>query len=745
MGMIQKFLPFLRWFPLGADTLRADLIAGITVALVLIPQSMAYAQLAGLPAYYGLYAAFLPVAVAALWGSSNQLATGPVAVVSLLTASSLAVFATPGSDAFISLAIMLALLVGIIQLLLGVFKLGVIVNFLSHPVIVGFTNAAAIIIALSQVSKLFGVPMGRSEHFINDIVGVVQLIGDTHIPTLLMGIGAIALMWGVRRYRPKWPGVLFAVVLATTLSWAIGFEHNGHAKIAQIVSPDVQALVRDVAPTQQRINEVSAEIAAKTEQLTQARETHGSQSQSALSLKYETDVLRLKLDDREQENAKRLRALRKMAFERGLDTPDGAQGQLFLEGEVPPGLTTDGVRWRIKKVVGDDLSLTGGGEVVGKIPEGLPSVAMPHMDLSKLGAMLSAALVISLVGFMEAISIAKAMAAKTKQRLDPNQELIGQGLANVVGSLTQSFPVSGSFSRTAVNMDAGARTGMSSVVTGVAVLITLLFLTPLLYHLPQAVLAAIIIMAVVGLVNFSAVRHAWQANKHDGAAAVVTFFATLAFAPHLDNGIMVGAGLALVLFLMRTMKPRVAQLGRFKDGTLRDVKVHPGIPTSEHLVAMRFDGQLYFANVSYFEDTVLEVLADHPKANYLLVVGDGINQVDASGEEVIHHLVSRLKDNGVTLVFSGLKKQVLDVMRATGLFDLITQDNIFATEDMALDAIYDRLNETGDRPLGMPRRTGGMPEAPGVPPGKAPEAEGLGGGAADGQSVADPGASKQQA
>jgi SulP family sulfate permease len=225
------------------------------------------------------------------------------------------------------------------------------------------------------------------------------------------------------------------------------------------------------------------------------------------------------------------------------------------------------------------------------------------------------------------------------------------------------------------------------------VLLTLLFLTPLLYHLPQAVLAAIIIMAVIGLVNVEAIKHAWHANKHDGIASVVTFFATMAFAPHLDNGIMVGAGLALILFLMRTMKPRVAQLGRFKDGTLRDIKVNPGIPTSEHVVAMRFDGQLYFANVSYFEDTVLGALADHPKARYFLVVGDGINQLDASGEEVIHHLVARLKENGVTLVFSGLKKQVLDVMRATGLFDLVTQANIFATEDQAIAAIYERLGE----------------------------------------------------
>ena len=202
---LKRIFPFLSWFPLNGEALRADLMAGITVALVLIPQSMAYAQLAGLPAYYGLYAAFLPVAVASLWGSSHQLGTGPVAVVSLLTASSLAVLAAPGSDQFIALAIMLALLVGIIQLLLGVFKLGVIVNFLSHPVIVGFTNAAAIIIALSQLSKLFGVPMGRSEHFINDIVGVIKLIGDTHMPTLAMGCWPLPSCGASGNTRPSCP------------------------------------------------------------------------------------------------------------------------------------------------------------------------------------------------------------------------------------------------------------------------------------------------------------------------------------------------------------------------------------------------------------------------------------------------------------------------------------------------------------------------------------------------------------
>jgi SulP family sulfate permease len=249
-----------------------------------------------------------------------------------------------------------------------------------------------------------------------------------------------------------------------------------------------------------------------------------------------------------------------------------------------------------------------------------------------------------------------------------------------------------SFSRSAVNINAGAKTGMSSVFTGMFVLLTLLFLTPLLYHLPQAVLAAVIIMAVIGLINFGAIRHAWEANRHDGLAAIVTFVATLAFAPHLDNGIMVGAGLAIGLYLYRTMSPRVAILGRYQDGTLRDAKVH-NLPASEVVTAVRFDGRLYFANVAYFEDAILEAVAANPKAQFLLVVGDGINELDASGEEVMHHIVDRLKSNGVTVVFSGLKKQVIDVMQATGLFDVITQDNVFATADLALAAIYARVGD----------------------------------------------------
>jgi SulP family sulfate permease len=707
MNRYTRFLPFLNWWPLRGESIRADLIAGFTVALVLIPQSMAYAQLAGLPAYYGLYAAFLPGIVAALWGSSAQLATGPVAVVSLLTASTLAPLAPTGSSQFIALAIMMALMVGVIQLMLGMFRLGVVVNFLSHPVIVGFTNAAAIIIGLSQLNKLLGVSMGRSEHFINDIWGVLQQVGDTHVPTLLMGLSAFAIMWGLKRFAPNMPGILIAVVLTTIISWAIGFEHNSDGRIEEIADVEVKTLAYEFSGIEAKIDELNGRLTGKSTELKEAQQKRAANPQRSAALKYEIELLRLELRDAEAESRKLARSLRKFMFEQ-VAAGQGQPPKFYLTGQVPQGEMSDGHRWRIRKIHKGNLELVGGGEVVGAIPEGLPVLELPRMSLDMALALFSGALVISLVGFMEAISIAKAMAAKTRDRVDPNQELIGQGMANIVGSFGQSFPVSGSFSRSAVNLNAGARTGMSSVFTGMIVLATLLFLTPLLYHLPQAVLAAVIMMAVVGLINFKALAHAWHIHKHDGIAAVTTFVATLAFAPHLDNGIMVGAGLAIMLYLYRTMTPRVAILGRADDGTLRDVKVH-NLPVSENIIAIRYDGSLYFANVSYFEDAILEAVSSHPRARHLLVVSNGINQLDASGEEVIRHLLERLRANGIRMVFSGLKKQVLDVMQHSGLDDDIGQENIFADEDSALGVLYaDVLKVIPDAPCRLLRhRIGG--------------------------------------
>ena len=686
---LTRFFPFLAWFPVKAATLRADLTAGITVGLVLVPQSLAYAQLAGLPPYYGLYAAFVPVIVAAAFGSSHQLATGPVAMVSLLTGAVLAPLAAAGSEQFVALAILLALMVGVLQLLMGVFRLGVLVNFLSHPVIVGFTNAAAFIIAASQFNKLIGVSKGRSESFLLDMWGVLLQLGDIHWPTVAMGTGAIGLMVALKKIAPRAPGVLVAVIIATAVSWAIGFEKKGTAQPDQIADDALRSIAVDYVAAQNAIAELQHRIQTGLAELHRAERSGLLGSRHVVALRYHVDILRLELADLENENRKRLRDLRKFAFERAM-TSEGPR--LYLHSQLPEGFTGDGQLWRIRAISDGKLQLAGGGEVVGTIPPGLPEFKLPSVNLEKIGALLSGALIIALVGFMEAVSAAKAIATRTRQRLDANQELIGQGLANVAGSLFQSFPVSGSFSRTAVNYSAGARTGMASMFTAFMVVITLLLFTPLLYHLPQAVLAAIIMMAVAGLINFRAMRDAWRAHRHDGIAALVTFAATLVFAPHLDKGILLGAGLAVVLYLYRTMKPRVVVLGRHPDGVLRDADLH-GLPLSEHLVAVRFDGQLYFANTPYFEAAILDVAARFPKARQILVVADGINQMDASGEEAVRHLNARLREAGVTLSFSGLKRQVLEVMERTGLIEKIGRDNLFASEDDALEALAKRIDD----------------------------------------------------
>jgi SulP family sulfate permease len=704
MKSLTRFLPFLRWFPVTNYILRTDMLAGLAVALVIVPKAMAYAQLAGLPAYFGLYAAFIPVIIGALFGSSSQLATGPVAVISLMTASALTPLALPGSDQFIALAILLALMVGIFQLTLGVFKLGVVVNFISHPVIIGFTNAAAIIIALSQLSKLLGVSMGSSGHFIQDIWGVILQAGHLHLPTLLMGTGAIVIMLAAKRYSPKAPGVLIAVIIATSVSWAIGFERNGSARPEQIDDPEARALIDAYQTADARVGELKARVTTKSRELKDLHKHRPDASRAAAALNFEIELLRLDLKNVEDENSKRLSLVRQMEFERVPGVDDGTD-TLYRAGKVPPTLYPEGPAWHIKNIDPGEVKLVGGGEVVGTIPSGLPSLVFPSVSRDSILALLSSAFVIALVGFMEAVAMSKAIATKTRERINPNQELIGQGLANITGSISQSYPVCGSFSGSALNLDAGAKTGLASVFNGIFVMVTLLLLTPLLYHLPQAVLAAIIMMAVTGLINFNAIKHAWQTHFHDGAAAVVTFAATLLLAPHLDQGILFGAGLALILYLLRTMKPRVVILSRHADGTLRDAKVH-NLPTSEHIIAVRFDGSLYFANVPYFEETILEAVANKPKAKYLLVVGDGINQLDASGEEVIRHLVLRLRDSGITMVFSGLKKQVLDIMQHTGLYSEIGAQNFFRTEDMALDAIYQWIDDTSfDRSFCPLRRT----------------------------------------
>ena len=566
--ILKRFFPFKEWITdlRNPKNLQADIVAGVTVALVLVPQSMAYAQLAGLPPYYGLYASFLPVAIASIFGSSRQLATGPVAVVSLLTAAALEPIASSDPSGYVAYAIMLAFLVGLFQLCLGLLRLGVLVDFLSHPVVTGFTNAAAIIIATSQLSKLFGVSVVTQEHHYQTIMNVIsEALVNTHTPTLLMGISAIIIILFVKKLSNKYPAVLISVVITTAISWYINFESRF------------------------------------------------------------------------------------------------------------------------------------GGKVIGVVPDGLPSMQMPQIDFSQLVNLGTVAIAISLIGFMEAISIAKAMATQTKQRLDADQELIGQGLSNLASSFFQGYPVSGSFSRSAVNISAGAVTGFSSVVTGLVVGITLLFLTPLLYHLPQATLAAVIITAVINLIKFNPIKYAWKVQKHDAIISVITFLVTLLLAPELEMGIIVGIILSLGSYCYRSMRPRVICLSKNKQGVFRNSDAN-NIPKCCSISVMRFDGPLIFTNAGHFENEVIERVATKPELRYFIIDAIAINEIDASGQDMLNSLSSRLYDQNIKLYFARVHKPIIKIFTDTGYSTGQWKTHFHRTIDDAIENAWSDLGCTNISP-----------------------------------------------
>ncbi|PIE71115.1 MAG: sodium-independent anion transporter [Deltaproteobacteria bacterium] len=702
--MLTKVFPFLLWFQ-DYDTgkLRTDIVAGITVAMVLIPQSMAYAQLAGLPAYYGLYAAFLPPMVAALFGSSRQLATGPVAVVSLMSAASLEPLATAGSAEFIAYSVLLALTVGIFQFLLGVLRLGLVVNLLSHPVVNGFTNAAAIIIASSQFSKLFGVYVDKAPHHYQTIINVCKsAIHYTHVPTLAMGIFSIALMTGLKRVNPRIPNVLVAVAITTVISFAFHFNNDNYVPISHIKAPNVTQMITSFNADVAQIKTLGAERAKLNTTLKPLKDAvgHHPPSMEILDLEHKLAIINMRIDTLKASSGKTREAIRSIHFSLPKDAGDAPL--YYLAGQEPSGTETDGRTWRLK--VGNkpldtaNLKMIGAGAIIGDIPKGL-KVGVPILPPNTTFVpvflqLLPYAVIISLLGFMEAIAIAKAMAAKTGQKLDPNQELIGQGMANIIGSFGFSYAISGSFSRSAVNLQANAVSGISSVVTSLMVALTLLFFTPLLYHLPQAVLASVIMMAVIGLVNVSGFIHAWKAKRSDGAISVITFICTLYFAPHLEEGIMVGVALTFMVFIYKNLRPRVALLSRSQDETFRS-SVKYGLKQCDHIAAVRFDGSLIFTNASYLEDKVLEYINKKPDLRNILIESSGINDLDASGEEALSILVESVRDTGRGIFFSAVKEEVMAVFERTHLIDKIGRENIFATGEQALTAIYNQTQQSG--------------------------------------------------
>jgi len=560
-NLARRLLPFLNWPRVDGKSLFNDLLAGITVSLLAIPQSLAYAQLAGVPAYYGLYAAFIPPIVAVLFGSSGLLSTGPVAMTSLLTAASVGHLTAPGTAQFVSYVTLLALLSGLFQIGFGLARAGVLLNLLSHPVLMGFINAAALIIALSQLPALTGIAVPQTDHFLMDIGHLLAKSDSPHVMSLTFGLLAIALLYGFKRFAPRLPGVLIMVAIMTWLSYATGYAEHG-------------------------------------------------------------------------------------------------------------------------------------GKVVGDIPTGMPSISVPAMSWSATMTLLPAAFVIALISFMEAMSSCKVIAIKTRTGWDENQELIGQGLAKVVAAFCHSMPVSGSFSRSALNLASNAKSGFSALVAAGFVLLTLLYFTPLLYHLPKPALAAMIVLAVANLIDFSSLRHAWQAGRDDGIAAALTFVATLAFAPNIQNGILTGIIFSLSAFIYRRMSPRIVLLGRNVDGALVDAARNRLPVLHEKIAALRFDATLFFANASFFEDAILKIERENPKLKCILVVASGINHIDASAVEMLRRLVPRLRECGITLAFSSTKRPILDVIKRTGLAAEIGEANIFATDDLALAGLSYRLDES---------------------------------------------------
>jgi anti-anti-sigma factor len=583
---------------------------------------------------------------------------------------------------------MLALMVGLFQFSLGVLRLGLVVNFLSHPVVNGFTNAAAIIIASSQLSKMFGVYVDSATHHYETIIHVCQAAAHyTHWPTLFIGALAFAIMYGLKKLNPRIPNVLVAVAVTTLLSWGLGFEHDTTASIEAIASPEIQAHIAAFNTAVKEIPELAKERTKATARLEEAKAQNNTLG--VLDADHGIKILTAGMERLKHEAHVYRESIREVLFA-GVEGPDGAL-TFYPEASLPEASQSDGRVWRI--MVGNRpldptrLPMAGGGDVVGVVPKGLPALSVPKVDFKIMLSLFPYAAIISLLGFMEAISIAKAMAAKTGQRLDPNQELIGQGLANMLGAVGKSYPTSGSFSRSAVNLQAGAVTGLSSVFTSLAVVIVLLFFTPLLYHLPQAVLAAVIMMAVIGLVNVSGFIHAWKAQWYDGAISIITFVCTLLFAPHLDKGIMVGVLLSLGVFLYKSMRPKVASLALHEDEAHRCVEEH-GLRECDHIAVIRFDGPLFFANSSYLEDQINDRLQAKPKLKHILIVANGINDMDASGEEILSLLVDRVRSAGVDLSLSGVNESVMKVLKRTYLIAKLGEDHLFPTIEKAISTIH---------------------------------------------------------
>ncbi|MDO9037817.1 MAG: solute carrier family 26 protein [Lutibacter sp.] len=563
----KKIFPILDWLPnYKKEFFKNDLGAGLAVGIMLIPQGIAYAMIAGLPPIYGLYTAMIPQMVYAVFGTSRQLSVGPVAMDSLIVASGVATLAEIGTEHFIEFAILLAFMMGVLQVLFGIFKLGFLVNFLSRPVISGFTSAAALIIALSQLKHLMGVDIQRNNKIHGLVLDALEHLKDINLITLAIGIISILILVFFKQFSKKIPAALVVVVLGIVIVKFFNLDQIG------------------------------------------------------------------------------------------------------------------------VKIVGD-------------IPSGLPNFIVPSFEKQTLINLFPIALTLSFIGFLEAISVAKAIELKHNDyKVIPNQELIALGMGNIVGSFFQTYPATGGFSRTAVNNQAGAKTPMAAIISGTVVGLTLLFFTPLFYYLPEAVLAAIIIVAVFGLLDFSVPKQLLRYSKRELVILNVTLLITATVG--IKEGIFVGVILSLGMLIYTTTKPHIAILGRIPDTHFyRNIKRFEGLLiTSEEILIVRFDAQLFFANVQYFKDKLETSVAGKGKKLKLIIIdGESINSIDSSGVYMLNEVITKYRSMNIDITFTGMKGPVRDVLEKSGIIEKIGYQNCFLSIQEAVDAFEEgkKSKETG--------------------------------------------------
>jgi SulP family sulfate permease len=539
-----------------SDLFKGDLSAGITVAVMLIPQGMAYAMIAGLPPVYGLYAAIFPQMVYAFMGSSRHLAVGPVAMDSLLVATALNTIAVVDANHYISLAIFLALFMGLIQVFLGFLKFGFLVNFLSQPVISGFTSAAAVVIGMTQLKHVIGIDL-PSHHLIQKIFhSLWQSNEEIHLFTLLITLGSIALIFAIKYLSHRIPAALIVVVASTLLTAQLSWN------------------------------------------------------------------------------------------EKGLN-------------------------------------------IVGPIPEGLPSIQLQSISLEEVYQLLPMALTLALIAFLEAISVAKAIEIKEKKEtINPNQELIALGTANILGSLFQSYPTTGGFSRTAVNHQSGAKTGIASLISATLVALTLMFFTDWFYHLPKAVLGAIILTAVINLIDLKYPYKLWKTHREEFFVLLFTFAVTLVMG--IKEGILLGTLVALSLMIYRSSQPHIAVLGRIK-GTSRFrnvLRFSEEIETFPGVLIIRFDGQLFFGNHTYFKKQIAKRLEEEKNKIQFLVIDAGpIHYIDASAYNTLENWVQDLQQKNIKVLWVKAIGPIRDIFYRDGLVKIVDKRNFFSNLDTAIKHI----------------------------------------------------------